>query len=190
MSLAKVRLKILQKIAQTVPTDAPTSTATPNATSTTPVPADPSPLASSLYPGIRRGFDSARVAIIDSLVRMLSSAANIATNGKYNFQILRNQTFQFDPSSFTGTDQKNLMVFFLKVYKTLLNNGQTFDQPVSGEKLQQMVAYLLQSTELNNLASINPTGQIAQKSPIPGNFKDNIRDLVSRLQPTVTTRRS
>lgn len=190
MSLAKVRLKILQKIAQTVPTDAATSTATPNATTSTPVPADPSPLASSLYPGIRQGFDSARVTIIDNLVKMLSSATNVATSGKYNLQILRNQTFQFDPSSFPSPDQKNLLVFFLKVYKTLLNSGQNFEQPVTAEKLAQMVPYLLQSPELANMAQINPTGQIAQKSPIPGNFKDNIRDLVARLQPTVTTRRA
>jgi hypothetical protein len=190
MSLAKVRLKILQKIAQTVPSDPTTSTATPNTTTNAAVAPDPSPLASSLYPSIRVGWDSARVAIIESLVRSLSSAANIATNGQYNLQTLRNQNFQFDPSSFTSPDQKNLLVFFLKVYKTLLNAGQAFTQALTADQVSQMIPYLLQSPELANLSTINPTGQIAQKSTIPGNFKDGIRDMVARLQPTVTTRRA
>ena len=190
MSPAKVRLKILQKIAQTVPSDPTTSTATPNATTNAAVAPDPSPLASSLYPTIRVGWDSARVSIIESLVRTLSMAANIATNGKYNLQILRNQNFQFDPSSLTDSDQKNLMVFFLKVYKTLLNAGQPFTQALTPDQVTAMIPYLLQSPELANLSTINPTGQIAQKTPISGNFKDGIRDLVARLQPTVTTRRA
>lgn len=190
MSAVKLRLKILTRLAQATGAIPTTSTTNVPATSNnTAVPPDPSPLASSLYPSIRIGFDSARVAIIDSLVRILSSAANIATNGKYNLQNLRNQNFLFDPSEFASPDQKNLMVFFQKVYKTLLNNGQAFTVAVSAEQLQQMIPFLLQSPELANLSVVNPTGQIAQKAP-PGNFKDNIRELVARLQPTVLTRRA
>ena len=190
MSLATIRLKILRKLAQTVPSEPTTDTATSNPTTNAAPPPNPSPSASSLYPTLRVGFDPARVSIIEGLVRMLSSAINISTNGKYNFQTLKNQNFQFNPSSFTSPDQKNLMVFFLKVYKTLLNGGQPFTQAVTAAQVAQMVPYLLQSPELANLSEINPTGQIAQKSPMTGNFKDNIRSLVARLQPTVPTRRA
>lgn len=191
MSRVLARIKILQRIAQTVVSQpANTETTTANAPTNTTVPPDPSPLASSLYPTIRVGFDPARVVIIENLIRTLSLATNIATNGKYNLQNLKNQNFQFDPSGLTTPDQKNLTVFFLKVYKTLLNAGQPFTAVVSADQLQKSVLYLLQSPELANLSQINPTGQIAQKSQISGSFKDAIRELIARLQPTVTTPRS
>lgn len=200
MSLTKARLKMLERLAQATGAPATTSSTTSNTSpdTSTPVPAtsnntavppDPSPLASSLYPTIRTGWDSARVSIVDSLCKVLSSAANVATNGTYNLQNLRNENFQFDSSSFGSPDQKNLMLFFQKVYKTLLNNGQAFTTPLTADQVKQMVPYLLQSPELANLSAVNPTGQIAQKAP-SGNFKDNIRDLVARLQPTVTTQRA
>lgn len=187
MSPSKVRFKILQKIAQTA---GATTTDVPATSNNVQVAPDPSPLASSLYPTIRTGFDAGRVTIIDTLVRMLSNAVNIATSGAYNLQNLRNQNFQFDSSGFDSTDQKNLMVFFSKVYKTLLNSGQPFTTAVTAAQLQQMIPFLLQSPELANMSQLNPTGQVAQKATIPGNFKDNIRDLIARLQPTVPTRRA
>jgi hypothetical protein len=191
MSLSKFRLKMLQKIAQAQGEQANpggTQTNVPATSNNTQVPQDSSPPASDLY-NIRGGYDSTRVGIINGLVKILSTAANTATNGKYNLQILRNQNFTFDPSEFTSPDQKNLMVFFQKVYKTLLNNGQEFAQPVNATQLSNMVNFLLQSPELANLSQVNPTGQIAQKAP-PGNFKDNIREQLARLQPTVPTRRA
>lgn len=210
MSLARTRLKILQKIAQAVPGSppspmpagdpaspaSPASPTSPNAPTVpgtpqnTTVPVDPSPPASQLYPTLRVGFDANRVGIIDALVKQLSSATNVATDGKYNLQQLRNNNFQFDPSQFSSPDQKNIMNLFNKVYKTLLNSGQTFNQAVSAQQLSNYVAIILQSPELANLSQVNPTGQIAQKQPIPGNFKDTIRELVARLQPTVPTRRA
>lgn len=191
MSLAKIRLKMLQKIAQAQGAQnnpGGTQTNVPSTSNNTQVQPDPSPPASDLY-NIRSGYDSARVGIINGLVRQLSAAANVATSGKYNLQILRNQNFTFDASEFNSPDQKNLMLFFLKVYKTLLNNGQEFTQAVNATQLTNMINYLLQSPELANLSQVNPTGQIAQKAPIKGNFKDTIREQLARLQPTVPTRR-
>lgn len=199
MSLAKIRLKMLHRIAQTTP-GAPSSPASPTSpnsptipgvsTTQTQIPADPSPPASQLYPSLRNGYDSQRVGIIDTLVRQLSSATNTATSGQYNLQQLRNNNFQYDPSQFSSPDQKNIVGFFYKVFRTLLNSGQTFNQPVSAQQLNNYTITLLQSPELSNLSDVNPTGQIAQKAPIKGNFKDSIRELVARLQPTVPTRRA
>jgi len=190
--MTKVRLKMLQKIAQAQgaqPNPGGDQTNVPATSNNTSVPSDPSPPASQLYP-IRNGFDAARVVILDGLVKQLSVAANVATGGKYNLQNLKNENFQFDPSEFASPDQKNLMVFFQKVFFTLLNRGQNFNQPVNAAQLNSWVSYLLQSPELANLSQINPTGQIAQKAPVSGNFKDTIREMLARLQPTVPTRRA
>jgi hypothetical protein len=190
MSLSKIRLKMLEKIAQAQGEQANpgvTQTNVPATSNNTQVQPDPSPPASDLY-DIRGGYDAARVGIINGLIRQLSVAVNVATSGKYNLQILKNQNFTFDPSEFTSTDQKNLMLLFQKVYKTLLNNGQEFTAPVNAAQLTNMINYLLQSPELANLSQVNPTGQLAQKAPIKGNFKDTIREQLMRLQPTVPTR--
>ena len=184
MSLTKIRLKLLQKIAQTQgDQNNPGGDATnmPATSNNIAVPPDTSPSVSQLYP-IRNGFDSARASIIDGLIRQLSVAVNVATDGKYNLQKLRNINFQFDPSEFGSPDQKNLMLFFQKVFKTLLNSGQTFTQPINAVQLNNMVTFLLQSPELANLSQVNPTGQIAQKAPIKGNFKDIIREQLARLR--------
>jgi hypothetical protein len=188
MSLTKTRLKILKRIAQAAGAPSAPANPMPATSNNIAVPPDPSPSASSLYPYLRAGFDANRITIVDQLCHILSTAANMATSGKYNLQNLRNKNFQFDPSEFADPNQKNLMVFFLKVFRTLLNSGEPFVAPVSAEQLKQMIPTLLQSQELSNLSQMSPTGQIAQK--FPGNFKDNIRDLIARLQPTVPTRRA
>ena len=105
MSGVQARIKILKRIAQATGAQPTVSNTTiPTTSNNTAVPADTSPPATSLYPTIRTGFDSARVVIIDSLAKILSNASNIATNGKYNLQNLKNNNFQFDPSSFNSPD--------------------------------------------------------------------------------------
>lgn len=188
MSLTKTRLKILRRIAQETGAPAPDApaTATPADPPVAPPPA-PTLRASEAYPSIRVGFDAGRVAIIDNVVARLNIASNTITNGKYNFQVLKNNNFQFDPSEFSSPDQKNLMLFFQKVFQTLLNRGASYTQAVSSQAINTAVQYLLQSPELANLSQVNPAGPIAQK--IPGNFKDGLRELIARLQPTVPTQR-
>jgi hypothetical protein len=198
MSLMKFRLKILQKLAQqtgaaaapAAPTSSTTTTDanTPATTNNPATPPAPAIRASDIYPTVRIGFDPGRVVVIDSLVGILNTASQIATAGQYNLQVLRNLNFQFDPSSFTSPDQKNLMIFFQKVWKTLLNGGVAFTAPMPAATLNTDVQFLLQSPELANLSQMNPSGAISQK--IPGNFKDDIRNLIARLQPTVPTRRA
>lgn len=190
MSLAKTRLRILQRMAQAQGDTANPQPDTPGTIPATSnniiVPPDPSPPASQLYP-LRNGFDSARVGVLDSLVKQLSVASNVATNGKYNLQSLKNQNFEFDPSEFGSMDQKNLLVLFYKVFQTLLNRGQAFTQPVSAAQLTTWINYLSGSPELAALSQINPSGQVAQKSPISGNFRNIITEQLARLRPTTPT---
>lgn len=189
MSLTKTRLKILQKIAQTAGmqgAQTTTTNSTPTTSNNTQVAPDPSSPASDYYPTLKAAFPNSWQRI-DTLCRVLSKAVNVATNGKYNLQVLKDSNFTFDPSQFPSPDQKNIMVFFAKVYQTLLNRGQTFQQKTDP---RQMISFLLQSSELNNLSQVNPTGQIAQQTHIQGSFKDTIVNLLNAIQPTISHQRA
>jgi hypothetical protein len=193
MLQSKVRLGLLYRVAQSAqPTallgqPAYSQGAPPPGGSITP---DPSPPATSLYPTIRTGFNTRRSNIIDNLVKQLSVAVNTATMGQYNLLSLRDNSFQFDPSQFKSPDQKNLIVLFQKVYNSLLNHGETFQQEVNANQLHTMIQSLLQSPELNNLSTVNPTGQISQNVSTHGDFKNAIRELLISLQPTTPVRRA
>jgi hypothetical protein len=160
------RLKMLKRIAQAATPAAPAA-----ATPATPPPPPPFQ-ASSVYPGIHKGFSSASVSLIDQLCSLLNMALHYASNGTANFQIFRNNNFNFDASASPSVDQKNLMIFSQMVYRTLLNSGNPFVQALTGQQIQDMVGKLVASTALNALSQTNPTGTIAQK--VPGALKTNI----------------
>ncbi len=189
----KLRIRIWKKIAQVEgAAPAPSAPAAPSApsapgapavpttaTPSSPLPPPPALTASEAYPSIRTGWDAARIVIIDSLGSKLNLAAHIITNGEYNLQILRDKSFNFDPSSFPSPDQKNIMLFFKKVYQLLLNSGRPFNKPLTTGQIVQLVNQLGQSPELRNLAQVNPTGTLAQK--LGGNLQDMIRNDLTRL---------
>lgn len=175
----KLRKKILEKLAQQ-------ATTTPQPAQQQ-VPPAPAILASTAYPNIRSGYTSAQINIIDSLVSKLNNAAQLATNGSYNLQVLKNNSFIFDPSSFPSPDQKNLLLFFSQVFHRLMNNGNRFEAPVSSQQLSTNVSALLRSQALMNLSQINPTGPVAQK--VSPNLQQDIKDDLTRLIPNVAVPR-
>lgn len=178
MSNVKSRIKILQRIAQQAATPAVTTT-----TSTSTVtPAPPPFQASAVYPGIRLGFNSASVALIDQLVSLLNLALQYSSNGTANFQIFRNNNFNFDGSSTSNVDQKNLMMFSQAIYRTILNNGNPFPQALTPQEIQDMLLKLSTSASLSALSQTDPTGPIAQK--VPGNLKTNITSYLQYLSST------
>lgn len=159
------RTRLLKRIAQAQGAAPPVAN--------TAAPAPPPPFqASSAYPGIRNGFNSASIALIDQLCNILNTALQYASNGKANFQIFRNNNFNFDTSGAADADQKNLMIFSQLLYRTLLNSGNPFPQLLNGAQIQNMVQRLSNLPALASLSQTNPTGIIAQK--IPGNLKTNI----------------
>jgi hypothetical protein len=168
---------MLRRVAQAA-TGTPTApTTTPAAAATPPPP--PAFQASSVYPGIRKGFSSASVSLIDQLCSLLNMAVHYASNGKDNFQVFRNNNFNFDTSGAASVDQKNLMILSQMVYRTLLNSGNAFVQPLTGQQIQDMVGRMINSSALSSLSQINPTGTIAQK--VPGNLKTNIATYLQYL---------
>lgn len=172
----KLRIKILEKMAQANPAPAPTGQPAQSPT----LPPPPAFQASAIYPGIRSGFNVASVPIIDNLINLLNTAVHYASGGKVNFQVFRNENFNFDASQSPSVDQKNLMNLSKKVYTTLLNNGNGFSQPLTGQQIADMTDRLLASQEYNNLSKVNPTGPLALK--IPGNLKTNIYNNLTYLR--------
>lgn len=173
----ELRLKILKKMAQadlgTVPTD--------EAVQAKPATPPPSPFqASTVYPGIRAGFNQISIPIIDSLVSLLNMAAHYSSAGAINFQKFRNNGFNFDASNVPSIDQKNIMNLSKKIYHTLLNNGQEFKKPLTGQQVTDMVDSISESPEFNNLSHVSPTGQLAIK--IQGNLKTLITNHLNYLK--------
>lgn len=176
----KARLKILNKIAQQVQTNTPPSTPDTSVPATPGITPPPNFVASDVWGWLNNSYNSYSVSLINNLSNILNISLHYASNGKYNFQILRNNGFQIDPSAATTVDSKNLLNLSILVFKTLLNNGNQFPQKVSGDQISRWVQTISTSQALLNLSQLSPVGTIAQK--IPGNFKDNILNLLRTLQ--------
>jgi hypothetical protein len=189
----KLRYRILTKLAQAAPAPAPVTTVTPTTPttsgSTTTVAPPPQLDIWSAYPEPCKSYSSAQLPIINNLVTRLSFAVNQLTNSKYNFQKLRDASFQFDASEFSDAGTKNLMLFFGKVFKFLLNNGVAFPtQPIDPKQLSNIVASLMNAPELAALSQVNPTGQVANQAPGNNNMFQTIRNTLQALQPTTAAR--
>ena len=186
----KLRLRILTKLAQAAIAPGPVTTTTattPTTSGSTTIVAPPPQLdVWSAYPQPCKSYSSAQLSILNNLVTRLSYAINQLTNGKYNFQKLRDASFQFDPSEFSDAGTKNLMLFFAKVFKFLLNNGIAFaTQPIDPKQLSNLIASLMNAPELAALSQVNPTGQVANQAPGNNNMFQTIRNTLQLLQPTV-----
>ena len=186
----KLRHRILTKLAQAAPAPAPVTTVTPTTPTTsgsTAIVAPPPQLdVWAAYPEPCKSYSTAQLPILNNLVTRLSYAVNQLTNGKYNFQKLRDASFQFDASEFSDAGTKNLMLFFGKVYKFLLNGGVAFPtQPIDPKLLSNRVASLMNAPELAALSQVNQTGQVANQAPGNNNMFQTIRNTLQALQPTV-----
>jgi hypothetical protein len=164
------RKRVFNKISQTPST-------TP-ATSTPPV-QTPTLTALQAYPSLSVGFDSARVVIVNNIVKMLNTVSNIITNGKYNFQSLKDISFNFDVSQFTSPI-KDILVFFKQVFVNLLNNGVNYTKPLTVNELNVKTNFLLSLPELQKFSQVNASGPIAQKIP---NVYETLKNELIRLRP-------
>lgn len=170
---------MLEKIAQTSQTNQATLPTDQTAATTT-VPPPPSFIASSIYPGIRYGFNPQSVQIINRLVSLLNNSVHYASSGAVNFQVFRNDNFNFDASQAPSVDQRNLMNLSKRVYHTFLNNGNPFSQQLTPAQVTDMADKVLTAPEYNNLSQLNPTGALATK--IQGNLKTLIYDTLTYLK--------
>src|ERR1700735_4610992 len=150
------RRQFLTKWAQAVP--AATAPATPSAAAQSSgnktIVSPPTQLdVWSAYPDTMKAYSANQNRIINNLTSRLGMIVNQLTNGKWNFQKLRDASFQFDPSEFADANTKNVMLFFLKLYKLLLNSGHAFSsQPINPQQLSNILAALTNAPELANLS--------------------------------------
>lgn len=168
----KTRLKWFKKIAQT-------TTATPTETPKVLAP-PPTFQASAMYPGLRTGFNTNSIRIIDNLVNLLNSGVYYSSNGQMNFQLFKNNNFNFDASAAISVDQKNLMNLSKKIFVLLLNSGNSFPKLLTGNQIHSIIDQLSSSPEFTNLSQVNQTGTLAIK--IGGNLKTMISDNFNYLK--------
>lgn len=183
----KIRKKILNKLAQEAPASpaSPTSPTAPNAptepasTTANSISPPPSFTASGAWGWMGNVYNSYSVSILDSLVGLLNTALHYSSEGKYNWQTLRNSSFNVDPSGASSVDTKNLLNLSKMVYQNYLNSGNAFPAKVTGNQVAAWNTALTQSQPFLNLSQLNPTGAVRQK--IPGNIKENINNMLRDL---------
>lgn len=191
----KLRLQILTKMAQAA--EAPATSTTTTNSSTTPTSSGNTTVVSppaqldvwSAYPEPCKSYNSYQLRIINNLVTRLSLIVNQLTNGKYNFQKLRDAGFKFDPSEFADPNTKNLMLFFGKAFKFLLNNGVAFQtQPINPQLLGNNVITLMNAPELSNLSQSNQNAPVANQMSGNNNLFQTIRNTLQLLQQTAVSK--
>lgn len=186
----KLRMKMLSKLAQAVPGSpaspaSPTSPTAPNApttpasTTAATIPPPPSFQASGAWGWMGNVYNSYSVTIINDLVDLLNEALHYSSNGKYNWQMLRNNGFNVDSSGGHSIDTKNLLNLSTLIYNSYLNSGNQPQQKITGQQIVAWNNAVNQSQSFLNLSQINPTGPVAQK--IPGNIKDSILNMLRQL---------
>lgn len=175
----KVRLEILRKIAQAA---LPTAVPTDAAAKTTVVPGAPPPFkASNFYPGIVVGLQAKNVPWVDGLANILNTALFYSSNGQVSMPWMRQVNFNFSPDQSPSTDLRNIMSFTKQVYNYLFTSlGAGYQQPLTPAQLQQKVHTLQTSQFLSNLASLQPTGQLANK--LGGNLKTIITNYLLQIK--------
>jgi len=189
----KLRLKILNKLAQAVPgapgapaspaypasPASPTTTTTPASTTAAVIPPPPAFTASGAWGWMGNVYNSASVGFINGLVSILSTALHYSSQGQHNWQTLRNNGFNVDPSGEKSVDTKNLLNLSKLVYNTYLNGGNQPPAKITGNQIATWNSSVMQSQPYLNLSQLSPTGTVQQK--MPGNLKDNIANILRQL---------
>lgn len=142
------------------------------------LPPIPSFIASSIYTSLFSAFNSESITIIDNLITLLNKALHYSTFGKVNFEKLKNNNFSIDASSLPSPDQKNLVNFSKKIFKYILNSGNSFNKKLTAKQVILFVDDLLSSQEISNL----PVSGSLLSQKISGNLKTLIINLLTSLK--------
>ncbi len=179
----KQRRKILKKLAQTTDVALPT----PAAAQTANIQPPPQFQASAIYPGIRAGYNPTSVGIIDQLVNVLNTAVHYITSGKLNFQVFRNNNFNFDSSQAPDVNQRRLMELSKLIFNQFLNRGSPFTKPMSAQDIENKVEMVWNNPNFQGLSQANPTGIVAQKIGNPQRTIYNILLALKNANPIAHT---
>lgn len=137
-------------------------------------------IATSAYPTINTGFTSKNANIINKIADLLNTAIFYTSNGQIDLNRLKSNNFTLGTSDIPSEDLKNLIGFSKAIYNNLFTNkSQNFKDKVSQEELLQIINSLKSNQFIQNLSSLNPSGQLATK--IPGNLKSLIITELSNI---------
>lgn len=175
----RARLEILKKIAQA---SLPAAVPSDEAAKTTVVAGSPPPFkASNAYPGIIVGLQAKNVPWVDGLADILNTSLYYSSNGQVSMPWMRQVNFSFSSDKSPSADLRNIMNFTKQVYNYLFTNlGSAYQQPLPADQLQEKIHTLQTSQFLSNLASANPTGQLATK--LGGNLKTIITNYLLQIK--------
>ena len=171
-----LRLKLLKKIAQTVPVTTTNSTVQTQTVTGQPKPFNPV----SYYPSITLAFGR-NVPFIIQLSNILNLGLYYTSNGATDLFWMYSQNFNFDMSSASNEDLKNLMGFAKQVHQFIFTNSGTLDKvALNAQNIADRIAPLKISKFIQNLSNTNPIGQLSAK--IGGNIKTIINNLLLQIR--------
>ena len=107
-------------------------------------------------------YNSASVGFIDELVKLFNLALHYSSQGQHNWQTLRNNGFNVDPSGEKSVDAKNLLNLSKLIYSSYLNSGNQFPAKVTGSQVATWNNDVLKAQSYLNLSQLSSTGEVAR----------------------------
>ena len=171
-----IRLKTLQKIAQA--TTPASNTAAPPTTTT--VSGNPAAVSVSMFPTANLGWGAANVAHIQKLIDTLNVAAYQLSNGKIDFDKLKQQNFNVDVSAYIAT-LKGVVSLSKVIYETLLTDkGNPYKQPLTPEQKKAIVDGIKGNAAFGTIPDGGVTPVLPNK--IGGNLKTILLNTLTNIK--------
>lgn len=165
-----VRLKTLQKIAQT-------QTTTPTPTQVT---GNPAAVSVSMFPSVPLAWGANNVSYIQDLVDALNMGMFVLSNGKIDFDKMKQQNFNVDLSSYVASIKGVASLAKELSQKVLTNNGVPFKQALTPEEKAAIITGIRGSTTLGTISDGGITTALPAK--IGGNLKTIILNLLNNIK--------
>jgi hypothetical protein len=164
------RIKILKKLAQaTAPVTKPSVSGQPTFFNV-----------GTLYQDVNTGLTPTNVDHLTELMGYINNALYYTSSGDIELIDLKISNFVKDVSGVIP-DLKNIILLTQLIYYNLMtDHGNKFKKQLTSIEIKKRVDTVLTSTPLNNLSSVNPTGQLATK--LPTNLKELIKTTLGKIK--------
>jgi len=136
---------------------------------------------STKYPTTTLGLTAKNTVLLNKVGDLLNNALYYLSSGKKDLEWMKSVNFNFDVSSESSVDLKNIMLFCKLLYHNLMTNlGVDFKEQLSEDEIANRVKLLSTSQPLTNLSSSNLDGQLSSK--IGGNLKTLILQALTQIK--------
>jgi hypothetical protein len=150
--------------------------------------APPTFIASDKYPFLRKVFSNEAISSINQLSSFINNALFYASNGEYDMNKLFNIAFNYSASNIptSARDLRLLLLFAKNIFTYFYNNGTPYQAAVNRQQYLEKIDQLLKSPNLENLARLNPSSQMAVK--LGTNIKTKIVDTLNFMKTIAPTK--